>query len=468
MSSGRICHARQFSNIMGSLTTLEDFLEKHPSIKTYSPSDETFHSLRQTYVSTPAIPRLIARPQSAEDVAALVSHCSKTSTPFVIRSGGHDMSARSTVDGILQIDMRDIKYVNVSSDKKSARLGGGVLNGDLQAALEKEDLMTPTGTVGSVGYVGWATLGGYSFFTASLGMGVDQILGAKVVLANGELIDADEELLVGIRGAGPALGVIVEIEIKVYPKTEIQGGLIMFDSTDFEGTIKTFWTNWAKLLKENTLPDLLCIQPAVVEVPGIGKTFACAFTWNGPASDESDTWLEEICKLAPVAMKMVAPTSPSAMTAQVTALTSPTTIPGSSYGVSTKTLALSEDMADLYAEFATKLPGDGALLSMHQLRGKASRDDHLPGVFRWREEHNLLEIVGLTITKEKSQEAKEWADGYRDALVKLDGVIEGGYYSLLPKGQFAMEVVYGDHWETVKRLKEKVDPGNVFKFAFGK
>lgn len=132
------------------------------------------------------------------------------------------MSARSTVDGILQIDMRDVKSVNVSPDKTSARLGGGVLNGDLQAALEKEDLMTPTGTVGSVGYVGWATLGGYSFFTASLGMGVDQILGAKVVLASGELIDADEELLVGIRGAGPALGVIVEIEIKVYPKTEVR------------------------------------------------------------------------------------------------------------------------------------------------------------------------------------------------------------------------------------------------------
>ncbi|KAJ0344650.1 hypothetical protein KNSL1_009147 [Colletotrichum chrysophilum] len=412
---------------MGSLATLEDFLEKHPSIKTYSPSDETFHSLRQTFVSTPAIPRLIARPQSAEDVAALVSHCSKTSTPFVIRSGGHDMSARSTVDGILQIDMRDINHVSVSPDKKSARLGGGVLNADLQAALEKEGLMTPTGTVGSVGYVGWATLGGYSFFTASVGLGVDQILGAKVVLASGELIDADEEL-----------------------------------------HHQDVLDEWAKLRKEKTLPDLLCIQPAVVEVPGMGKKFACAFTWNGPASDESDAWLEEICKLAPVAMKMVAPTSPSAMIAQVTALTSPTTIPGSSYGVSTKTLALSEGMADLYAEFATKLPGDGALLSMHQLRGKASRDDHLPGVFRWREEHNLLEIVGLTVTKEKSQEAKEWADGYRDALVKLDGVIEGGYYSLLPKGQFAMEVVYGDHWETVKRLKEKFDPGNVFKFAFGK
>ncbi|KAF9870919.1 d-lactate dehydrogenase [Colletotrichum karsti] len=452
---------------MGSQAAIEEFLEKHPSIKTFSPSHPDFQSLRQTYIATSAISSFIVRPQSIDDVAALVSHCAATSTPFVVRSGGHDMSARSTVDGILQIDMRDICYVNVSSDKTSARVGGGILNSALLAELERQDLITPTGTVGSVGYVGWASLGGYSSYTPSLGLGVDQILAAKVVLASGELVDADEELLVGIRGAGPALGVIVELEIKVYPKTEIQAGVIFYDSKDIRVTIKTFWTNWRKLLDEKCLPDELCLQPAVIEAPGMGKVFMVGFVWNGPGSDDSNRWLDEISALAPVGMKAVAPTSPMGHLAQISALVPPTVIPGSSHGVSTKSLIFTDDMTELYAEYGARMPGDGALLSTHQLRGKAARSEHLPGVFRWREDHNLLEIVGLTVTKEKSQEGKEWADGLRDGLAKLDGVIEGGYYSLLPKGQFAMEVVYGDHWETVKRLKAKVDPGNVFKFAFG-
>lgn len=53
--------------------------------------------------------------------------------------------------------------------------------------------------------------------TSHYGMGVDQIIGAKVVNANGEIQDADEEMLVGIRGGGGSLGIIVELTIKVHP-----------------------------------------------------------------------------------------------------------------------------------------------------------------------------------------------------------------------------------------------------------
>jgi FAD/FMN-containing dehydrogenase len=77
------------------------------------------------------------------------------------------------------------------------------------------------GTVASVGYVGWATLGGYGPFSSSHGLGVDQILSAKLVNAKGELVEASEELLQAIRGAGGSFGVIVELTIKVYPLKEV-------------------------------------------------------------------------------------------------------------------------------------------------------------------------------------------------------------------------------------------------------
>jgi FAD/FMN-containing dehydrogenase len=48
------------------------------------------------------------------------------------------------------------------------------------------------------------------------GLGVDQVIGAKIVNARGEIQTADEELLVGIRGGGGSLGIIVELTIKVY------------------------------------------------------------------------------------------------------------------------------------------------------------------------------------------------------------------------------------------------------------
>jgi hypothetical protein len=47
---------------------------------------------------------------------------------------------------------------------------------------------------------GWATHGGYSPFEPNYGMGVDQILSAKVVDQSGSIVDAAPEMLEVIRG----------------------------------------------------------------------------------------------------------------------------------------------------------------------------------------------------------------------------------------------------------------------------
>lgn len=78
-----------------------------------------------------------------------------------------------------------------------------------------------SGTIASVGYVGWSTLGGYGPLTSHYGLGVDQILGAKIVNASGEVQTANEEILVGIRGGGGSLGIITELTIKVYPVPKV-------------------------------------------------------------------------------------------------------------------------------------------------------------------------------------------------------------------------------------------------------
>jgi FAD/FMN-containing dehydrogenase len=56
---------------------------------------------------------------------------------------------------------------------------------------------------------------------ANYGLGVDQILGAKVVNSEGRIIEADEKMLQVIRGGGGALGVIVAMTIKTYPLDKV-------------------------------------------------------------------------------------------------------------------------------------------------------------------------------------------------------------------------------------------------------
>lgn len=206
------------SSLDTKLAGLESFLKEHPGITYATPSSANYSSLRATYaLANTAVPLAIVRPQNANDVAAVVSYAIAAKIKFTVRSGGNSLFGLSQIQDALTIDMRDIDFVDVDTTKTSARVGGGVLLGKVAADLSKKDLATAVGTVPFVGYVGWCIYGGYGPFSANYGLGLDQIIGARVVNGKGELVVADEEMLKGIRGAGGNLGVIVELTIKVYP-----------------------------------------------------------------------------------------------------------------------------------------------------------------------------------------------------------------------------------------------------------
>jgi FAD/FMN-containing dehydrogenase len=117
----------------------------------------------------------------------------------------------------LMIDLRDISYVKINETKTSAKVGGGILMGKLGKELSNHELASAIGTISFVGYTGWATYGGYGSFSSSYGLGVDNIVGAKVINWKGKVVDADEKMLKVIRGAGGFVGIIAELTIKTYP-----------------------------------------------------------------------------------------------------------------------------------------------------------------------------------------------------------------------------------------------------------
>ena len=200
------------------LTELESFLKGHPTIQYATPNSPNYPALRATYsLNNPAVPLAIVRPQNAEDVAVIIKFARATGVKPVVRSGGNSLFGKSMVQDALIIDMRDISYVNIDDSKASASVGGGILMGDLVEQLTKDGLATAVGTIPFVGLVGWSSYGGYGPFSAQYGLGCDNIIGAKVVNWKGEIVDADKDMLKGIRGAGGAFGPIVELTVKLYP-----------------------------------------------------------------------------------------------------------------------------------------------------------------------------------------------------------------------------------------------------------
>jgi FAD/FMN-containing dehydrogenase len=161
---------------MDKVQQLEENLRKHlPHVHYVTLTSPDYAELREAFtIDNPAVPIAIARPKSAEDVAALIQYAVNSNIEISVRTGGHDLWGRCFAHDSLAIDMRDIAFVHVADDRCSAKIGGGTLTGGLVATLAHHKLATATGNISSVGYLGWATHGGYGPFLANFGLGVDQ------------------------------------------------------------------------------------------------------------------------------------------------------------------------------------------------------------------------------------------------------------------------------------------------------
>ena len=195
-----------------------------PNVNILTPDSPDYAARRDTRGNNgkDVVPLGIAIPKSASDVSAIVKWSTTQGVPIAVRSGGNEFYGRNVVKDGVVIDMRDIDSISVSKDRKTVDIGGGVITKNLILKLEDEGITAPVGNTWVVGYIGWATLGGYGPLQNELGMGFEGIVGAEVVTDDGSIVEATEEMLVGLRGLGGNLGVITRLTVKCYPKRQVR------------------------------------------------------------------------------------------------------------------------------------------------------------------------------------------------------------------------------------------------------
>ncbi|KAI5859276.1 FAD-binding domain-containing protein [Durotheca rogersii] len=166
------------------------------------------------------IPFAIVQPASEEDVIHAVREAVRASVPFVPASGGHSPWSTIGKDGII-IDLSRYKGVAYDAAENVATVRGGTLMTDLQAALHPHRQFAAVGNGNTVGVIPYYIGGGISIYTPFVGYGSENIVSAKLVTAQGELVAVSEsqnpELLWGLRGAGQFLGLVTELTIRTYP-----------------------------------------------------------------------------------------------------------------------------------------------------------------------------------------------------------------------------------------------------------
>lgn len=168
------------------------------------------------------VPGAIVKPANEEDVIHTVREAFKSSTPFAIATGGH--SPWSTIQGEgFVLDLSLYKAVIPDPTTRSVTIKGGVLMKELQAALSTKGQFTSVSNGSTVGCIPFFINGGINTYYPLIGFACENILSAKVVMANGQVYTASDKayrnLMWAIRGAGQFLGVVLELTVKTYPNS---------------------------------------------------------------------------------------------------------------------------------------------------------------------------------------------------------------------------------------------------------
>ncbi|ADH63322.1 FAD linked oxidase domain protein [Allomeiothermus silvanus DSM 9946] len=179
-----------------------------------------------------ARPLAVALPESSEEVVAAVRLCAKHKVPFVARGSGTSLSGGSLpIEGGLVIGLNRMnRLLKLDPKERVAVVQPGFINLDVTRAAEPYGLYyapdpssQPVSTIG--GNLAFNSGGAHCL---KYGMTSNHVLGAKVVLPDGEVVALGQESLEAVGpdwlglfvGSEGLLGIALEITLRLLPRPE--------------------------------------------------------------------------------------------------------------------------------------------------------------------------------------------------------------------------------------------------------
>jgi len=429
------------------------------------PEDSNYDDVRALYnAMIDKRPALIARCADVDDVVSSVNFGREQGLDIAIRCGGHNGPGLGSVDDGLMIDLSGLRTVEVDPDAGTAKVGGGALFQDIDAATHEHGMATPGGIISTTGAGGLILGGGMGHLSRKCGLSIDNILGAQVVLADGSVVSADEsaneDLFWAIRGGGGNFGVVTSLTMKLHPVATVVAGPMLWPLERSSDILR-----WYREFLPNAPEDLtgffafLTVPPAppFPEELHLRKVCGVVWCWTGDANDADAAFAEPRAQpdvLLDGVQPMPLPMLQSAFDGLYPA--------GDQwYWRADFVKEIPDEAIERHVEFAEKLPSWKSTMHMYPIDAAAQRLGPTDTPWGYRDANWGMVMVGVDPDPANADALRTWTVDYFDAVHPYSA---GGAYvnMMMEEGQERVQASYGENYARLAKVKGHYDPDNVF------
>ncbi|MFF7209270.1 FAD-binding oxidoreductase [Streptomyces sp. NPDC008238] len=413
-------------------------------------------------------PAAIAGCVDVADVRTVLSFAQDTGLQLAVRGGGHSGAGLCVVDDALTLDLTPMRWAYVDPRTRTARVGGGSLQGDLDHGAHAFGLATPTGTVSTTGIGGLTLGGGHGHLTRGYGLTVDNLRSADVVLADGTFVTASEDehpdLFWALRGGGGNFGVVTEFTFGLHPVDTVGVGLTVWP-VDRTGEVLRWYREFLPAAPEDLsgFLALLTVPPGPPFPEPLHGRKACGVVWCLTGEPEEDRLARALAVVEEPGPPMFHFTAPMPYPALQSMFD----------GLFPKGLqwywrgdffdAITDEAVAVHEEYGRKLPTGLSTMHLYPVDGAAHRTGGDGTAWAYRDAVWSGVIAGIDPLPANAGAVRRWCVDYWTDLHPHS--MGGAYINFLgeQEGTDRVQHTYRGHYDRLAAVKRAYDPHNFFR-----
>jgi FAD/FMN-containing dehydrogenase len=233
----------------------------------HAPGDPLYDEARMPWhLDVDARPAAVAYPAFPDEVASVVRAAASAGLKVAPQGTGHGAPPLSgrLGDAVL-LRTSAMTELQVDAERRIARVGAGVLWGDVVERAGASLLAARHTSAAGVGVVGTSLGGGLSWYARAAGLQCSALTAVELVLADGAFVratdDSDADLMWAARGGGGGFGVVTAMEFELLPVSTAYAGMLAWSWEQGDQVLRT-WRSWAA-----TLPDAFTTVARLFRAP---------------------------------------------------------------------------------------------------------------------------------------------------------------------------------------------------------